>query len=172
MQLIEPQNARQFSAGTSVGSRFFVAHKTIHQNYLYRYLHFYDRLCPINAYANSIDERSESCVIASKQPHNNALATSFRTTVQYTKKTDPKKENGTHVKSKKKEKKKTESTGTFNQNIFSHKLNLQVNTAGWEAGRRRRTGGREGRGGCLCWRERRPCFAAIASRAAPSFVPG
>lgn len=119
MQLIEPQNARQFSAGTSVGSRFFVAHKTIHQNYLYRYLHFYDRLCPINAYANSIDERSESCVIASKQPHNNALATSFRTTVQYTKKTNPKKENGTHVKSNKKRKKRKRSPQAPSTKIFS-----------------------------------------------------
>lgn len=53
------------------------------------------------AYANYIDERSESYVITSKQPHNNVLATSFvKNCAAYEEnESKKKKENGTHINS-------------------------------------------------------------------------
>lgn len=82
------------------------------------------------AYVNYIGERSESCVIASKQPHNNALATCSEKVCNIRRKRIQK-ENGTHAKSKK-------ENGVHRHlqpKNFPHKLNLQVNTGGWENGR-------------------------------------
>lgn len=89
------------------------------------------------AYVNYIGERSESCVIASKQPHNNALATCSEKVCNIRRKRIQK-ENGTHAKSKK-------ENGVHRHlqpKHFPHKLNLQVNTGGWENGR--------GGGGAAC----------------------